>query len=252
MDAKVPGWDEMLRGMIDRAEEAAGVNDLEREELERLLGAGDYMVVAAFCRDRLGAFEFAQYLGERLSDSSRVSRTHRILAQIPFRAAITTNFDPFIEHSHPRSQVILPEMMERMGAAGAESMLRDRSSFPVVKMHGTASDVDSIVLTRADFRTVLFEKPKYREFLRRLFTDLTMFFCGYSFRDANVDYVLQDLMASYAGKARPHYALLPNPGAIAMKYTFEDFNIRVIPYDLWEDSHAVATTFLQGLAEQCQ
>jgi predicted phosphodiesterase len=252
MDAKLPGWVEMLRGMIERAEEAAVVSEPEKAELERLLSSGDNMVVAAFCRDRLGAFEFAQYLSERLSDSSRVSQTHRILAQVPFRAAITTNFDSFIEHSRPRAKVILPEMMERMGAAGLESMLSDRSGFPVIKMHGTATDVDSIVLTRADFRAVLFDKPKYRDFLRRLFTDSTVFFSGYSFRDPNVDFVLQDLMSSYAGKARPHYALLPNPGAIAMKYWFEDLNIRVIPYDLWEGSHAVATAFLQGLAEQCQ
>ncbi len=138
----------------------------------------------------------------------------------------------------------------RRGAAGVESLLSDPASFPVVKMHGTAIDVDSIVLTRGDFRRVLFEKPKYREFLRRLFIDSTVFFYGYSFRDPNVDFVLQDLIASYSGNARPHYALLPNPGAIAMRYWFEDFNIRVIPYDLWEDSHVVSTAFLQELSEQ--
>ena len=138
----------------------------------------------------------------------------------------------------------------RRGAAGVESLLSDPASFPVVKMHGTAIDVDSIVLTRGDFRRVLFEKPKYREFLRRLFIDSTVFFYGYSFRDPNVDFVLQDLIASYSGNARPHYALLPNPGAIAMRYWFEDFNIRVIPYDLWEGSHVVSTAFLQELSEQ--
>ncbi len=85
-------------------------------------------------------------------------------------------------------------------------------------MHGSVEDANSIVLTRKDFRETLFTKPKYREFLRRLFTDSTIFFYGYSFGDPNVDFVLQEIMAMYEGMARPHYALLPDLGAIAKKY----------------------------------
>jgi len=250
MDANLPSWLELLRSMIERVDESGTISDTERKELEALLNSGEHMVVAAYCRDKLGLYEFAEHLRSQLSDSHRTSRTHRILAEIPFRAAITTNFDSFLEHTRERAQVVLPDMMEKMGAAGVEALLRDPASFPVIKMHGTAIDVDSIVLTRGDFRKVLFEKSKYREFLKRLFTDSTIFFYGYSFRDPNIDFVLQDLMASYSGGARPHYALLPNPGSVAMRYWFEDFNIRVIPYELWEGSHVASTAFLQELREQ--
>jgi len=140
--------------------------------------------------------------------------------------------------------------MDRLGATGVDALLTDASVFPVIKMHGSMLDVDSIVLTRGDFRRVLFSKPGYRDFLRRLFLDSTVFFYGYSFSDPNVDFLLQDLIASYGGNARPHYALLPTPGAIATRFWFEDFNIRVIPYALWEGSHAVATAFLQALRAQ--
>jgi hypothetical protein len=250
-DAKLPSWSELLKGMTEQAFDSGVVSDEELRELKLLLDTSEHMVVAAFCRDKLGLFEFGQYLRERLSDSNRVSRTHRILSEIPFRAAVTTNFDSFIEHSRPGAHVVIPEMMERMGAAGVESLFSNRSLFPVIKMHGTEIDFTSIVLTRGDFRNILFAKPKYREFIRRLFTDSTVFFCGYSFRDPNVDFLLQELMASYAGNSRPHYALIRNPGAIATRYWFEDFNIRVIPYELWEGSHVVATAFLQELAAQC-
>jgi 3',5'-cyclic AMP phosphodiesterase CpdA len=252
MDAKLPSWIELLRGMIERSDDSGSLSKAERSELDGLLMTGDHMVVAAFCRDRLGVFEFAEYLREQLTATNRTSRTHRILAEIPFRAAITTNFDSFIEHSRDRTQIVLPNMMENMGAAGVESLIHDTSIFPVIKMHGTAIDVDSIVLTRGDFRKVLFEKDKYREFLQRLFTDTTVFFYGYSFSDPSVDYLLQELMSSYHGNTRPHYALLPRPGEIATRYWFEDLNVRVIPYDLWEGSHAVSTAFLQELADQCQ
>jgi hypothetical protein len=250
MDAKLPGWSELLRSMIERVADSGTLSDLEQVELEALLKAGEHLVVAAFCRDKLGSYDFADHLRSQLSDSNRASRTHRLLAEIPFRAAITTNFDSFLEHSRARAEVVLPDKMEKLGAAGVEALLKDETSFPVIKMHGTGSDVDSIVLTRGDFRKVLFENVKYREFLRRLFVDSTVFFFGYSFRDPNMGFVLQDMMASYAGNARPHYALLPNPGAIATRYWFEDFNIRVIPYDLWEGSHVAATAFLEELSKK--
>ncbi|MBK5124335.1 SIR2 family protein [Burkholderia sp. R-69980] len=250
MDAKLPGWTELLRGMVSRCEYAGTLSEEEKVEIENLLEARAYMVVAAFCREKLGAFDFAKYLKEQLSDS-RSSRTHRLLASIPFRGATTTNFDSFIEHSRPRSQVVMPSLMDRLGAAGVESLLADRSAFPVIKIHGSILDTESIVLTRGDFRKLLFSRPGYRDFLRRLFLDSTVFFYGYSFSDPNVDFLLQDIIASYAGNTRPHYALLPSPGKIATKYWFEDFNIRVIPYSLWEGSHAVATAFLEGLAAEC-
>ncbi|MFV9644407.1 MAG: SIR2 family protein [Desulfobacterales bacterium] len=252
VDANLPGWVELLRGMIDRVVDAGTLAETERDELAHLLETGEYLVVAAFCRDRLGLYDFAQYLQERLSDLNRISRTHRILAEIPFRAAITTNFDSYIENLRDRAQVVLPEMMERMGAAGAESILNNKSVFPVIKIHGSAVDVESIVLTRGDFRKILFSKPKYKEFLRRLFIDSTILFYGYGFKDPNVDFILQELMSDYGGNARPHYAILPEIGNIASKYWFDDSNIRVVTYQIWNGSHAVATSLLQEISAQCK
>ena len=250
IDAKLPSWLELLRDLVERVRGSGTVREAQLRELTGLLQRGDYLVLSAFCRDQLGKFEFAQFLRERLSVLNRTSRTHRILSNIPFRAAVTTNFDSFLENSRNPVQVVLPEMMERLGAPGVESLLGNREIFPIVKMHGSIHDVDSIVLTRGDFRRSLFTRPKYREFLRRLFTDSTIFFYGYSFTDPNVDFVLQEIMSLYEGMSRPHYALLPDPGEIARRYWLEDMNIRIIPYSLWNGSHLAATAFLQTLADK--
>jgi hypothetical protein len=146
--------------------------------------------------------------------------------------------------------VILPDVMDRIGGPGLDELLKDKTVFPVVKIHGSAEDVDSIILTQGDFSKTLFSRPKYREFLRRLFTESTIFFYGYSFRDPNVDFALQEIMALYEGKARPHYALLPDPGQITRRYWLNNFNIRIIPYSLWNNSHLAAARFLEALAAE--
>jgi 3',5'-cyclic AMP phosphodiesterase CpdA len=249
IDAKLPTWYELIQDLIEQVEQAGAMMPNEEEEVKSLLEKGDLLILAAYCRERLGPFDFTEYLKRRLTDSGRTSRTHRLLSSIPFRAAVTTNFDTFIEHSRDRARVVLPDMMQKLGGPGVENLLQDSTVFPVVKMHGSVEDPESIVLTRKDFRETLFSKPKYREFLRRLFTDSTIFFYGYSFTDPNVDFVLQEVMAMYDGMARPHYALLPDIGTIARKYWMADFNIRTITYPIWSGSHVAATSFLETMAQ---
>jgi len=250
-DAKLPTWQELLTQLIDRVRDAGTVSESEIEEIASLLDAGDLLILADFCRERLGKHDFAEFLRNALSDTNRSSRTHRLLSSIRFRAAVTTNFDPFIENSRKGVRVILPETMDRLGGPGVEGMLSDQGIFPVVKIHGSYDDVDSIILTHGDFRDAIFKMPKYRQFLSSLFTDATLFFYGYAFKDPNVDFVLQELMALHEGSTRPHYALMPNPGTIKQEYLRRGYNIRVIPYELWNGSHMAAVSFLEALVHAC-
>ncbi len=249
VDAKLPTWSQLIADLVDSLREVGALEEGESEEIENLIKNNDLLVLAPFCLERLGNFEFARFLKEKLDDTKYASRAHRILAQIPFRAAVTTNFDTFIEHTRKeRSRVILPTTMEKLGAPGVEQLLNDPNVFPVIKMHGSYEDIDSLILTHSDFRKILFQRPKYREFLRRLFTESTLFFYGYSFTDPNVDFVLQEIMSLYEGMSPPHYAVMPDPGKIKRQFLFRNYNIRVIPYKLWHDSHSAAYRILELLS----
>lgn len=247
-DAKLPDWREMIDELLEQAKKAGAVTEADDAEARQLAGGGHYLVVADFLRDRLGPHDFAQYFQKRLTDANRESRTHRLLAGIPFRAAISSNFDPFIEHSRTNCRVILPDSMARLGAVGVQRLLADPNVFPVVKIHGSYDDADSILLTHRDFQRILYANKTYREFLGRLFTEATIFFYGYSFRDPNVDAVLQELMALYHGASVPHYALIADAGRIFSEHIWRNYNVRVIAYPTWQSSHVLATEFLQDLA----
>lgn len=250
VDGKLPTWSQLIADLIDKLNEVGALEEGESEELENLMDNNDLLVLAPFCLERLGNFEFANFLKDKLDDTKYVSRTHRILAKIPFRAAVTTNFDTFIETTREeRSRVILPTTMEKLGAPGVEQVLNDSKIFPIIKMHGSYEDIDSLILTHGDFRKVIFQRPKYREFLRRLFTESTLFFYGYSFTDPNVDFVLQEIMSLYEGMSPPHYAVMPDPGKIKRQFLFRNYNIRVIPYKLWHDTHSLAYQIIEQLAE---
>lgn len=252
MDAKLPSWQEMMGDLVDQLISYASIGSDELVEVRQLLSEGELFVLADYCRDKMGEYDFASYLRTRLSDTNRASRTHRLLAEIPFRAALTTNFDAFLERSRSSKQVevVLPDRMDAAGGIGVEQLLNDPEVFPVFKLHGSYKDVKSIVLTAREFRAVIFGKPKYRDALKRLFTDSTLFFYGYSFRDPSINYLLMELMADHEGLTRPHYAILPEVGPISQQYWFRNFNVRVISYGLWNGSHIAATAFLEKLAQK--
>lgn len=252
VDAKLPSWREMMDDLIEllRSYGDGYLPEAELTELRRLVAQDELFMVANFCRTKMGDHDFAGYLKERLSDVNRTSRTHRLLAEIPFRGAMTTNFDPFLERSRPnlRVELVLPQRLESGGSLAVDQMLRDDDIFPVFKLHGSYTDLASIILTAREFRAAMFQMPRYKEAIKRVFTDCTLFFYGYSFRDPSISHLLMELMADTAGTARPHYALMPEFGTIARDYWRENFNVRVISYPLWNNSHVAATAFIEKLA----
>lgn len=250
MDAKMPSWKELVMALVERLkEEYSNLPNRELDEVEKLLCEGKYMILATYCFRKLGAYEFSDVLKQKLSCNGKKSYTHGLLAKIPFRAVITTNFDLLIEQTNSANgrmcKTLLPNDMniseERLGGA-----------LPVLKIHGSYETPDSIVLTKTGIRELLFNKLQYNETLKRYFTENTVLFYGYSFNDPDIDFILQGIMADKKGLTRKHYALLPNVGEIEISYLLQEYNIQVISYDTENDGHLAARGFLENIVQQLQ
>lgn len=61
------------------------------------MASQDFSVVAEFCIDKLGPIGFTNLIKEKLNTNNKTSITHNILSEIPFKAAITSNYDNFLE-----------------------------------------------------------------------------------------------------------------------------------------------------------
>lgn len=248
MDAKMPSWNELVISLVEcLKDEYSDLADKELEEIEKLLCERKYLVLAEYCLKKLGAYDFSQVLKTKLSCDGKRSLTHNLLAQIPFRAVITTNFDLFVEQTNAAYahlyRTLLPSDMkiseDRLGGA-----------LPILKIHGSYEKPESIVLTKADIRELLFNKPQYIETLKRYFIENTVLFYGYSFNDSDIDFILQEIMADERGLTRKHYALLPDVGVIEADYLLKEYNIQVISYSTQTHGHLAAREFLQKIVQQ--
>ena len=93
----LPHWKQLLEELVnkipsDPPEVVA--------EIRRLLWEQDFMSVAEWIDARLGEHKFGELMIRRLA-TAKFSRVHETLSSKPFRAVLTTNYDPLIEiHWH--------------------------------------------------------------------------------------------------------------------------------------------------------
>ncbi len=246
-DAKLPTWPELVFGMTKLVEEIGEVNVKSINEIHSLLDNKEYIVLADYCKEKLGDFDFSSYIKSKLDVSKNESLTHGLLSKIPFKSIITTNFDCFIEKYMQNSKVVYPDDFEN-NIIDIDLVDEEKN---IYKIHGSYNKSSSIVLTRSDFRNILFKKKKYKQQLKQIFLKNIVLFYGYSFNDPDIDFLLQEIMAEYDGNTRKHYALIPDIGEIKREYLQREYNLRVIPYKTINGSHIAAVDFLKKVIESC-
>jgi len=228
IDAGLPTWHDFLITLIEKTQDMEQFSEKEVAEIKSLLGNGEFLIVAEICRKKLGIYEFSNIIKKTLAVKGRNSSTQKILSEIPFSGCLTTNYDSFVESNKLNSRVILPKELNEISFNELNSILEN--NYPVIKLHGTYDNVKSIILTHQDYNSLIFngQNSRYRENLKYILSNKSIFFLGFSFRDPNIDFMLQEIFSSYNGSSIPHYAVIPDIGELKSAFFWENYNIKVI------------------------
>lgn len=248
LDAGLPSWSELLRTMVEKINDYGLLIDSQRTEIDYLLCNQEFTAIAEFCKEKLGPFDFAEIIRECLNSTNRISQTHNILSQIPFKAAVTTNYDNLIEKNHRNYRVVLPNEISELDKYDLDSFFQ-QDFFPIFKIHGSYEKADSIILTDRDYRNAIFKNLKYRENIKKLFEDKSLLFIGFSFRDPSVNLLLQEILTLSEGRTRSHYAIMNDIGEIKKDFLWKSMNLRVVSYPTIDNSHIVLINMLKALKE---
>jgi hypothetical protein len=168
--AGLPTW----RGLLDDLRERAGVSDAEdSKELDALDPRDAGLVLDRRLKAR------GQSLVEAIIEqveTEQVSLMHQLLASLPVREAVTTNYDTCFERAWTdarRDHVVLPKAT----AQGAKAWL--------LKLHGSIDDPDRIVLSREDYLRFEGEGVALAGVVQAMLLTRHMLFVGYSLSDDN-------------------------------------------------------------------
>jgi hypothetical protein len=247
--AGLPSWPDLVRAVaraLPKAERA-----VHRATIDQLVGAEQQGAYAQQRELEMAAQLLFDAVGEErcralLRDALRRERLPELMQQrlkhllgIPFRAIVTTNFDPLLPGVPPDAMAYRRLLRGVNPGPWRESIVRaalgiaadpalpslDAPDRPVVQLHGSLVYDGSLVFTRSQYRRRLYASPAYLTALKALLATSTVLFLGYSMRDAYLNELRAELIEAFqtseaaqrdpAG-ADPALALLRRPLAWAV------------------------------------
>lgn len=135
------------------------------------------------------------------SNENKLTKEIELLKQIRPHSVITTNYDQLLERLFPEYEPII----------GQKILYANHSSIgEIFKIHGCASQPESIVLTRADYDEFAKRKKYLSAKLLAFFAEHPLVFIGYSAEDTNIKAILADIdeILSEDGKLIPNIYIL--------------------------------------------
>jgi len=187
-DTETPTWRAMVGELIDQLESDGHITSVRASTARDYASKGDYDGAASVAIDRLeieNSDTRIREIVQHILTPTRPSDRDTWLAGIPFASVLTTNYDGRPggkNRDHDAYREIL------RGVAGTDAWLTNGLTCPhrdAVALHGQfrPSDGPPLVLTRRQYRDLLYRDPGYRTFLRSLFATTTILFLGKSFGD---------------------------------------------------------------------
>jgi hypothetical protein len=219
MAAGLPCWG----GLLDALAGRAGMSDCERDALAGLRNALDQAtVVERRLQDRGEGIGPA--VAAVLGPHRHYALAHALLAALPAREAITTNYDQLFEDAlavaDPGGLSILPGQIKPDGRRW------------LLKMHGCLSDPNRVVLTRASYTRYDERLPGLAGLVQAFLVTRHVLFAGFSLTDDNFHRIV-DAVRRLRDDGRP-------PGPLGTALALGSGGLAEV---LWEgDVHRVRMT----------
>ncbi|MDA2945716.1 MAG: SIR2 family protein [Actinomycetota bacterium] len=180
IDAGIPGWDDLLKRVAERAGMA---NNWET------LADFDPRDKATIIRDH-SPDNFNQFVAEE-TNLSRYGLVHGLLASLPTTEYVTTNFDVLFEKAAStagRQVAVIP---------GDEVKLGERW---LLKLHGTLGG--ELVFTRSDYISSSSSHSALRGIVQAMLLTRHMLFVGYSLRDDDFHQLVHEVRTALGDQQR--------------------------------------------------
>lgn len=247
--AGFPSWPRLLK-LIVKWCKAQGITLPNQSDIEHLIDTEKYLIAAQALRTKMGDDQYFRFLRETFDKPTvPLPEFHQLLAQIPFGAAGTTNYETLVERavseSKPGEAI---SVFSQTDYAQLGTALNSNDYF-VLKAHGTIERPETIVLTDKDYATLIHNSSGYRTFLKALFLDRTVLFLGFGLNDPELRLLLEELREIFDGHTPLHYALLDVNGTTGTEQAnFElHYGVRIIPYTPAASDHPEVIEFLRQI-----
>jgi hypothetical protein len=242
-----PDWRGLLGGIIEWCRNERLIESDHLEEINLLIEKNFLIDAGQELQENLEKSDLLRCLEEvLLCREAKASKAHELIAQIPFRAFLTTNYDELIEGEYRfQKGVTLKKFYER-SLEGVPDAFRSRKPF-ILKLHGDISDPDSIIIGNRSYERLL-DNAKYLSCLGNIIYNSSILFIGFGGSDPDLE-LITSRISEFDGRSKRHWMLVAKDKypSLKAKRLWKDKGINVIQYEA-EASHIGFVQFLQKLS----
>ncbi|MCP4542430.1 MAG: hypothetical protein GY832_35350 [Chloroflexi bacterium] len=184
-----------------------------------------------------GHHSLISYLIDRIDSPAYVPlRSHHLIAALPFKRIITTNWDNLLEDAFKQARRPFEKIVrdESVAYASEEKTM-------LIKLHGSIEQKDTLVVTGDDYYDVFTRLPEIANLVRSYFATKTLLFVGFGLADEDFKRLYHEVVRNLGKHKRRAYAVQLDPNSITVKY-WQQKNVEIINAD--------ATEFLEALHTQ--
>jgi len=230
----LPSWTWLISRMQARLINRVS-SGLEEYEISRFFENEGPLDCAELFRKSVGDQNYREFLQSQF-DTSRhpyiqPTTSHRALMALDLPLLFTTNFDELIEITYRKAGTEL-----RVSADEAEfkAHMPIRPTRHLVKLHGTITRSQSLVLTRTDYAHSRRVRREMFSTLRGEIAHCTFLFIGFSLADPNFNILLDDVHDSLGMDAPLNYTVQASKNQTRARY-LEALGVNTIWLDNWND-----------------
>ena len=226
----LPSWADAVEELA-RFLEAAGVNpDLVRDEAKK----GDLIQAASYGLDRLTKQQMREFIRSLCRcGTARPEEIHRKIVNLGPRYYITTNYDDLIEQSLLKWHEGRPfQTVTNRHLTETAAIIQTHANDYVFKPHGDAGDMESIIMSREQYRALLPQGDRHAalEALRILLVSRPVVYLGFGLRDPDFMYLRDTIRNTFKGGTRDHYAVMADVSEAERDYWRRQYGIHIVGY----------------------
>ncbi len=225
----LPSW----KGLIEELASFVESQGLPADAIRKELAANDLLQAASYGVDLLTKPQFAELMRRvcRLGSSGPHDIHKRIITLGP-TCFVTTNYDHLLEDSLEKWRPgQLFRVVSNRQLTETADIIQARATNFVFKPHGDVADVDSVILTREQYRVLHGDKIHVLHAMETLIVSRPIVFVGFCLRDLDFMYVKDLLANTYKGGTVDHYAIMADITDQEKDYWRRNYGIHILSYD---------------------
>ncbi|MEB0114276.1 SIR2 family protein [Variovorax sp. RTB1] len=249
MGAGLPSWVELLELMIQEGERNNVITPERAVEYRGLKGdANKYLLLASGLKRDLG-HNFQRFMEQIfVASKPRTTAFHKALVALDkTQFVVTTNYDTLIEKAFRTIDEDLSVCTYQ--EVGEIQRRLSNKEFFVLKAHGDASKPgNGLILTDADYRSLMYQHRGYQSLLITIFTVFTVVIVGASLSDPETKLLLNYIADAFPGASPNHFALMSKEDVTGVEkdHWYAEFNVQFVPLSK-DNDYSETTEFLQAL-----